>query len=199
VFEWLKPQMSEFEKELLSSNLVGAKSFAQLQEREKLITDAKTRELKQNPIEGNFDYAHLKKIHRFLFEDVYVWAGMDRYEIGLRGTFRKGNTHFTPGNKLPSVATALFDALSKENYFKDLAKVEFTKSMASFMNGLNILHPFREGNGRTQRIFIEQLASNAGFALDLSKVSKDIMIQASIQGSKGNIKGFEFIIRDCIK
>jgi cell filamentation protein len=71
--------------------------------------------------------------------------------------------------------------------------------MASFMNGLNILHPFREGNGRTQRIFMEKLAKNAGFDLDFSKVSKEIMIQASIQGSKGNTKGFEIIIRDNIQ
>ena len=198
MFDWLKPKpkINEFDKQLLASNLVGAKSLEQLSEIERSITTHRTRELKSNPIKGNFDYEHLKEINKYLFKDVYVWAGMDRYDIGIRGDFRKGDTHFTPGDKLPEVSKSLFDALQKENYFKDLSKDDFTKSAASFMNGLNMLHPFREGNGRTQRIYIEELANHAGYNLDLSNVSKNIMIQASIQAGKGNSKGFEIIIRD---
>ncbi len=124
---------------------------------------------------------------------------MDRYEIGIRGDFRKGDTHFTPGNKIPGVAKNLFDALKAENYFKHTTKQDFVKSAAIFMNGLNILHPFREGNGRTQRIYMEQLAKNAGFVLDLSKVNKESMIQASVQGAKGNTKGFEIMIKNHIQ
>jgi len=190
--------MSNFDKQLLSSNLVRAGDLDQLKEREQLITDAKTRDIIKNPIRGNFDYKHLKDIHKALFDDIYVWAGMDRYEIGLRGQFSKGESNFTKGSALPDVAKILFDELKKENYFKDYEKSKFIRSLASFMNGLNILHPFREGNGRTQRIFLEQLAKSAGYNLNLSIVSKDIMIQASIQGSKGNIKGLEIIIRDYI-
>ena len=191
-----KPDMSDFDRQLLSSNLVGAKNLDELFYRERMITDAKTRELKENPIKGNYDYEHLKSIHRYLFKDIYVWAGFDRYEIGLRGEFKKGDTFFTTGNRLPEVADNLFSALEKENHFKHLSKNNFINSSASFLNGLNILHPFREGNGRTQRIFIEQLADNAGYKLNLSKVSKMAMIQASIQAGKGNLKGFEIIIRD---
>lgn len=200
MFDWLKlkPQISDFDKQLLSSNLLGAKNFSKLEEREKRITYAKTRELKVNSIQGNFDYEHLKAIHRYLFEDIYVWAGMDRYEIGIRGDFRKGNTYFTPGSKLPETSKALFNALSNENYFKDFSKENFIKSLASFMNGLNILHPFREGNGRTQRIFIEQLASNAGYNLNLSSISKNTIIQASIVAGKGNLKGLEILIKENI-
>jgi cell filamentation protein len=140
MFDWLqpKPEMSEFDKHLISSNLVGAKNLSELNEKERLITDAKTRELKANPIQGNLDYKHLKEIHKYLFQDVYVWAGMDRYEIGIRGDFRKGDTHFTTGNKLPDVANDLFGALKAENYFKNLTKTDFVKNAAVFMNGLNI-------------------------------------------------------------
>ena len=196
MFERLKSKskINEFDRQLLSSNLVGVKSLEQLAEIEREITDAKTRELKNNPIKGNFDYEHLKEINKYLFKDVYEWAGKDRYDIGIRGDFRKGDTHFTPGDKLPEVSKSLFDALQKENYFKNLAKDDFLNSATSFMNGLNMLHPFREGNGRTQRIFIEQLAKNAGYELDLSNVNKHMMIQASIQAGKGNLKGIEIII-----
>jgi len=200
MFDWFKPKpkINEFDKQLLDSNLVGAKSLEELSEIERSITYQKTRYLKENPIQGNFDYAHLKEIHKYLFKDVYDWAGKDRYEIGAKGSFIKGDTHFTPGNKLPEVSKALFDALKEENHFKNHSKEDFIKSAASFMNGLNMLHPFREGNGRTQRIFIESLADNAGYDLNLSNVSKSIMIQASILAKKGNTIGFEKIIRDNI-
>lgn len=196
MFNWRepKPEMSDFDRQLPSSNIVGAKTLSQLSDIERSITNDKTYELKANPIQGNLDYEHLKQIHKYLFKDVYVWAGMDRYDIGIRGDFRKGDTHFTPGNKLPEVSKALFDALQKENHFQGLKKDDFVKSAASFMNGLNMLHPFREGNGRTQRIFIEQLADKAGYNLDLSKVKKDHMIRASIHAENGNLKGFEVIL-----
>ena len=191
--------LNAFDKYLLSSCLISVNSIEELHQIEQKFTTIKTKELLQNPIKGNFDYAHLKAIHRYIFEDIYSWAGLDRYEINLLGTFRKGNTHFTSGEKLPVVAKVLFDALKDENYFCDLSKDEFIENLAIFMNGLNILHPFREGNGRVQRIFVEMLAQNAGFDLNLSVVSKDVMIQASIQGAKGNPKGFEVVIRQNIK
>ena len=70
--------------------------------------------------------------------------------LDIGGVFRKGETEFTHGSKLPKVANALFDALKNENYFKTLNREEFIKSSASFLNGLNILHPFREGKEITQ-------------------------------------------------
>ena len=201
MFDWLnpEPEMSEFDKQLLASNIVGAKSLDELTEKERNITYIRSSELKENPIQGNLDYAHLKEIHRYLFKDVYDWAGKDRYEMDIKGNYRKGDTSFTPGYNLPEVAKKLFDDLKSKNHFKHLTKMDFVKSAAAFMNGLNILHPFREGNGRTQRIFMEQLAKNAGFVLDLSKVNKESMIQASMQGAKGNIKGFEIMIKNHIQ
>ena len=158
--------MNDFDKELLASNLIGAKTLKELSTKEQLLTTDKIIQIKKSPIPGDFDYAHLKEINRMLFVDIYVWAGFDRYDIGHRGVFRKGNTEFTHGNKLPEVAKDLFDALKRETYFKNLEREEFIKSAASFLNGLNILHPFREGNGRTQRLFMELLAQKAGYPID---------------------------------
>lgn len=190
--------LNDFDKELLSSNLLGAKSLDELHELETNITADKILQLKLTPISGYFDYAHFKLLHKELFKDIYVWAGQDRYDIGYRGVFRKGDTEFTHGEKLPEVAKGLFDALKVENYFKDLEKEQFIKSTASFLNGLNILHPFREGNGRTQRLFMELLTQNAGHELDLSMVGKSVTIQASILGAKGQLVGFEKIIEQGI-
>lgn len=191
--------LSDFDRELLSQSLVGAQNIDDLFKKEKLITDLKLTTLRQSPIKGNYDYEHLKAIHKELFKDIYVWAGQDRYDIDYRGIFRKGNTEFTHGERLPEIADNLFNALKDENYFKDLKKEDMIKSLASFLNGINILHPFREGNGRTQRLFIEELAKNGGYELNLSNVNQSIMIQASIQGVKGNTKGYEIIIKEHLK
>lgn len=191
--------LNDFDRELLSSNIIGAKTIKELSETERQITSLKEFKLRRNGTKGSFDYAHLKAIHKELFKDIFVWAGYDRYDIGYRGIFRKGSTEFTHGNRLPEIATGLFDALKDENHFKDLNKEVMIKSLASFLNGINILHPFREGNGRTQRLFIEELAKNAGYELNLSNVSQSIMIQASIQGAKGNIKGYEIILEEHLK
>lgn len=51
--------------------------------------------------------------------------------------------------------------------------------LAYYLSEINALHPFREGNGRTQRLFIEILAERAGYEVDFSEVSAEEMIQAS--------------------
>ena len=67
----------------MASNLLGAINLVELNEREREIALTKQLELKLNPIKGNFDYQHLKDIHKKLFEDVYTFAGLDRADIGL--------------------------------------------------------------------------------------------------------------------
>ncbi len=158
-----------FDKELLNSNLLGAKTINELYKKEKIITNAKMIALKNQPIDGALNYIHLKNIHKFLFSDIYNWAGKDRFDADIKAEFGKGKTRFTPYEKIPYVSKALFDALNDENFFKNQSKKEFAKSAAIFMNGLNILHPFREGNGRVQRIFMEYLAKNI---MSLEKITK---------------------------
>ncbi|EPU6781627.1 Fic family protein, partial [Campylobacter coli] len=92
---------------------------------------------------------------------VYTWAGKDRMEVGLHGNFGKyapnGTiTNFVPGKDLNVTAQQIFTWLKEDNYLtnsKDLN--DFAKNLAEFARNLNALHPFREGNGRTQRIFLK--------------------------------------------
>ncbi len=179
--------LNSFDKELIDSNLLGATNLKELHRKEKLLTNTKMLSLQENPIEGNLDYKHLKEIHKFLFSEVYSWAGQDRYDANITAKFGKDTTLFTPYEKLPSVSKILFDALSDENYFKGQSKVEFTQSASTFMNGLNILHPFREGNGRVQRIYMQYLAKNAGYELNFENISSEEMVQASIDGAQGKL------------
>ncbi len=179
--------LTDFDKELLASNLLEATTLQELYQKEKILTNAKMIALQNNPVVGCLDYAHLKAIHAFLFCDVYDWAGKDRYESDVRADFGKGTTHFTAYDKLPHVSKLLFDALKDEANFQGQDKKDFVKSAAVFMNGLNILHPFREGNGRVQRIFMEYVAKEAGYTLSFKNITAQEMIKASIDGAKGNV------------
>lgn len=190
---------SDFDKELLAANLLEAHTLTQLYEKEKILTNAKMIALHNAPIVGELDYIHLKKIHHFLFEHIYTWAGKDRYEADIRATFGKGHTLFTAYDKLPMVSKLLFDALKEEVYFREQDVKTFSKSAAVFMNGLNILHPFREGNGRTQRIFMQYVAQRAGHRLSFKDVTESEMIKASIHGARGNIYVMEQLFRKALR
>ena len=179
--------LTDFDKELLASNLLEAKTLEQLYKKEKILTHAKMIAIQSEPVVGLLDYEHLKAIHAYLFSDVYIWAGKDRYESDISADFGKGTTLFTSYDKLPSVSKLLFDALKDEEYFQGQDKDTFAKSAAVFMNGLNILHPFREGNGRVQRIFMEYVAKEAGYTLSFKDITAQEMLKASIIGAKGNI------------
>ena len=66
--------MNNFDKELLDSNLIDAKTLKELSIKEQFITTDKIIQLKKQPIDGNFDYTHIKEIHKVLFSDVYIWG-----------------------------------------------------------------------------------------------------------------------------
>lgn len=178
---------NSFDQELLESNLLEAKSLQELHEKEKLLTNIKMQILEEHPIDGCLDYTHLKGIHQFLFSEIYSWAGQDRHDVHITAKFGKDTTLFTSYDKLPRVGKILFQSLKEENYFKGQNKIDFANSASIFMNGLNILHPFREGNGRVQRIFMQYLAINTGYNLNFKDISSKDMVRASIKGAQGDI------------
>ena len=190
---------NSFDKELLDANLIGAKSLDELYEKESLLVGVKLAKIVYKPIDGALDYQHLKAIHKYLFEDIYTFAGLDRYEAKIFAKFGKGSTIFTPYEKIPKVSKTLFDALKDENYFKNQSKEEFIKSMAIFMNGLNLLHPFREGNGRTQRVFMQYLAIYNGYQLNFNDIDSQEMTMASVYGARGDMRLLEKIFQKGLK
>ncbi|EAJ6215868.1 cell filamentation protein Fic [Campylobacter coli] len=197
--------LSEFDKFLIKTNKIGAKSLDELFRKERMITNKKALELGKNPIKGNFDYQHLKDIHKALFEDVYTWAGQDRMQMGLKEKFAKyapngAIINFVPGKELDKYSKIIFDELAKNNYLKNSKDLNhFAKNLSKFMGEINALHPFREGNGRTQRIFLNELAKNAGYKLDLNLISKHKMIHACVEASQLKPGRLEALIKDNLK
>ena len=76
---------------------------------------------------------------------------------------------------------SIMKKLKRENYLKDLNIDILAQRLAFYIGEINAIHPFREGNGRTQRMFIGFLALKNGFFLDFSKISNEEMLEASVQ------------------
>lgn len=148
----------------------------ELQKIERKQTSMRIIELKSgNEIPGNFDIIHLKAIHRHIFQDIYEWAGEFR-TVNIAKSNMFCNVQF-----MEEQLGSIFRELHKENCLENVTdREELGKRLGYYISEINAVHPFREGNGRTQRAFIEELAKNAGYSLDYSKISAKEMIKASI-------------------
>lgn len=157
------------------------------------ITMMKDSELSEHPIQGRFDFAHYKAIHRYLFEDLYAWAGETRtVDMSKKGT------SFIKAEDIDRLAESAFRRLRAKQFFTDMPFDEFVKNIVDFYCVLNMLHPFREGNGRTQRVFFTQLIRNAGYDIDFAKIDPDELMVATIQAANGVEDLLREIFREAI-
>lgn len=150
-----------------------------------------------NPVPGAFDLKHLQDIHKHLFQDIYRWAGETR-------TVNIGKTlPFAYWLYIEDYADDIFRKLRKEQYLMETTESDYIRRMAHYFGEVNALHPFREGNGRTQKVFFEYLASVSGYRLFFKKVSKQEMDDASAASLAGNNdyleELFQKIIEPCSK
>ncbi|MGJ5178794.1 Fic/DOC family protein [Bradyrhizobium oligotrophicum] len=130
---------------------------------------------------GDLDFEHFKAVHRHLFQDVYDWAGEPR-------TVRisKGESTFCYPENIEREAKRLFTKLKNDNLLQDLSQAGFARKSAEFLATLNVIHAFREGNGRTQLSFFLLLADQAGHAIDLEALDPDAFLQAMIASFDGD-------------
>lgn len=124
---------------------------------------------------GNFDLDHLKTIHAHLFRDVYEWAG----EIRTVAISKK--TGFLPHQHIPTAVDYLHKELKDENFLRALNQREFVDRASYFVGELNHIHPFRDGNGRTQTAWFALLAKSAGYVFDPARLKRDEWISAFIK------------------
>jgi len=148
-------------------------------------------EILENPIAGQFDLAHLQRIHLALFQDVYDWAGKIRTVDISRGNSRFANVRF-----IESAANDIFNKLARENWLKGLDADALSKRLAHYLSEINALHPFREGNGRVQRIFISQLSQSAGYQLDYSDLEQEQIYRAMELAFNGDESILANLIRE---
>ena len=150
---------------------------------EELRSGLRINELNEHPIEGNFDYAHMKAIHHHIFQDVYEWAGQERvaplgtfmvksgpdvvhYPLGDPAAPQMSYQYYPAGPVLGQAANEQYRRLSKMDFLRGLDHETFVTELAEIWGELNVIHSFREGNTRTQFVFFSQLSEQAGWKLD---------------------------------
>lgn len=158
-------------------NRFGIKDWGELSTVERALSGVRYAELEESPIEGGFDLDHLCAIHEHLFGDIYPWAG----KVRTKGFISKGNSLFCSPEFILPYSEDLFAKLKAENYLAGLDRDSFIRRLAFYIAEINALHPFREGNGRTQRAFANQLARHAGWELNFSEINPDELRDAYIE------------------
>jgi cell filamentation protein len=148
-------------------NKLRIKDFMRLQQAERDYSAAREADLLLHGFEGDFSLDYLCAIHRYLFQDVYSWAGKIRTVDVSKGTM------FCRSMYIVEQFNRVYEELVSENYLMDIkGSTQMADRLAYYLGEINMIHPFREGNGRTIREFLREfvLARTTNFELDWSEV-----------------------------
>ena len=161
-------------------NRLGIVDPHRLQRVEAGLTLAALADLGTRTLPGAYDLAHLRAFHREIFGDLYSWAG----EIRTVGIARADP--FCLPHHIETYSAEVFDALAKERHLRGLSRDGFLDRLAHYFAEVNAVHPFREGNGRTQRAFFRQLSREAGWPIDWSGLDPAVNEAASMASLRGD-------------
>ena len=142
-------------------NKLGITNQSELARKEEKITKIKALELFDSKKINDFEvgtFKGLSQIHRYLFEDVYSFAGEIRKVNIAKGNFRFASVLY------------LEDILKK---IDNMPQDNFDNIISKYVE-MNVAHPFREGNGRSTRIWLDMiLKNNLNKVVDWSKINKE--------------------------
>jgi cell filamentation protein len=168
-------------------NLGDVTDWAELEQFEAAMLEVRSVE----PIPtGAFDPAHYRALHHHLFQDVYDWAGQYR-------TIRiaKNDAMFCYPEHIQGQMDDLFVQLKNAAFLPSVAPVTFVPAAARFIAELNAIHPFREGNGRTQLAFLFLLGERAELPLDMTRIEPKPMMAAMVESFHARLGALEGEIR----
>lgn len=171
-------------------NTLGLRDPERLARRERDASRIRDIELTIRPEPGAFDLAHLCRIHRRLFGDVYPWAGE------IRTCQLARSAPFAHPAFLAEQAGDVLGGLTRERHLVDLSRADFVDRLAHYLAEVNALHPFREGNGRAQRAFFRHLAAEAGWRLDWSLVDPERNDTVSRRSLSGDVAPLRRLLDD---
>jgi cell filamentation protein len=187
-------------------NLLGINDALELQGAETNLAELRIVELRKGlGPEGRFDANHLRALHHHLFQDVYPWAGRTRGDgievdgqvLAALPVIAKEQTIFTLSPRVNQQLDHLLESIGEVG-FAGLTRSELTERAAQVLGRLNSIHPFREGNGRTQRVFVDALAQSAGLQLAWDVVSRERMISVSIDSAQGQHAAMQRLLEEII-
>jgi cell filamentation protein len=167
-------------------NRAGIRDPAELEQFEAEQTSIILAQLQQEPLSGRYDVAHLKAFHRRIFGDVYDWAGEVR-TVRLA----KDRSVFALPEHIEDYLSKVLAELAQEGLLRGVEDETFVDRLTYYYAELNAAHPFREGNGRTIRAFLGQLAREAGYHIAWERLDARRNVdasEASLQGDNGALR-----------
>ena len=154
-------------------NKLGITNREELNEYERKIVFKKLTYLGISPIKGEFDAHHFKMIHKFLFDDIYDFAGKYR-----TCTLAMPKCQFCEPENIDNELNRVLDNLNAQ--VKNVISIDqYIYLLAPAYYELTVIHPFREGNGRTIREFFREFVDAKNnelpfdLKLDLTKIDKN--------------------------
>jgi len=174
-------------------NKLGITDQDELESLEKQITLLRGTQAEKETEFRNVDFEFYKSLHRTLFSDLYDWAGTLRtINISKKGTI------FCEHTELDHIGRLKFERLKKQDFFRNMPDGDFLNEITDLYHELNMLHPFREGNGRTLRLFITLLVRNTGRDIDFTICDNDVLTIATIRAAQGDISLLGTVFKDII-
>ena len=151
-------------------------------------------ELSEKPIKIK-DSNSLLEIHHYLFQDVYEWAGKVRtVNISKNGKQFFDGERFNMGFQYIDTLITEYSVLNKKN------RKEIASKLAEILDTVNYLHPFREGNGRTQREFLRLLALEKELYLNLNPPDNKNIYERYMKGTiESNLNILEDLIFELLE
>jgi cell filamentation protein len=173
-------------------NKLGLHDQEDLEQAERRLTFGRLVELRaHDAVPGSFDLAHFQAVHAYVFQDVYEWAGQLRAV-----TLTKGGSEFCRPEHIRTYAEQVFSRLAINDLLCGLDVEPFVYEAAEVLGDINALHPFREGNGRSQRAFIELLSDNAGHPIVWPSHAEERNVRASLAAMHGDNSGLRELIAE---
>ncbi len=174
-------------------NRLDVRDGEELARREAIATALRLAQLRERPVPGRYDLQHLQAFHRNIFGDIYAWAGETRTVA-----ITKAKSPFALPEHVAGYLNGVLAELPAENYLRDLSRDRTVERLTHYYAEINAAHPFREGNGRTQRAFLGQLAKEAGYRLAWERADPERNIDASRASLHGDDRALHALLSDIL-
>ena len=177
-------------------NKFGIKHQDLLSELESQITNSKFVKSKQSDDDiptGNIDLKHLQVVHKYLFGELYDWAG----EIRQQGFINKGQSVFCCAPMIESYARGIFSKMQQEN-FAEMDVKQCACKLAYYLSEVNVFFLMSRRTARSTRLFFQIFADKHGWNLSFEKISHVALVEAMIESMNGSLVPLSELLEKCL-